>query len=132
MRTLLLILLSVCFLLFGASKYVYSSNHYSASYSLPVLNVENAQESAVETTNHGHTIANKSGLDKDFEYLISLEESEEDTSLARKYTSPANYFIFYAFILSYLFSSFKYRLLFCEHLSYISSYKYLTQRVLRI
>ena len=66
--------------------------------------------------------------------INATELEEDDFSASRKFVEITNYFLsfFYKAIAGNSGQHQKDRLPFCKHFSYSSSYKYLTQRVIRI
>jgi hypothetical protein len=134
MKTVYLICIFLCFLLLGGVKHSYADYNKHAVSQAHLKTAKPAQlQLAVPDKEHA-VIKHKASADVS-EYLISIDDNdEEDLSMsARKYVILVSFLaLSYAFILSSLFSSIKDRLPLCGHLANASSYKYITQRVLRI
>ncbi|GGI50763.1 hypothetical protein GCM10011425_19750 [Mucilaginibacter galii] len=74
------------------------------------------------------------GKVKDGDSLVSDLDEDENDSSARRYVLLAKYalIVAYTLVLSYLITRLEVRLPVLRHLSYISSYKYIVQRAIRI
>lgn len=134
MRIVVIFFLFLCFSLSG----VYDSVHLDAcqnriSY-LPAQNIEKTQQAKFTNAYKDFTVTKNTSLGKEKEHFVIVEDEEEDHVSARKYVLLVRYFttLSLAFNFNYSLSIFKDSLPFCTHLSYSSSHKYITQRVLRI
>jgi hypothetical protein len=124
--------LYMCFLVLSGDDQVYTgTSHNSIGYS-PAQSIEKAQLVGSANGYQDCTVTKNTGSQEEKEYLISVDVEEEDANnyFARKYRLLTQCCLIpsHTFILSYPYNCFKDRLPFSSHLSY----KYLTQRVLRI
>ncbi|WP_214225974.1 hypothetical protein [Pedobacter sp. B4-66] len=134
MKTVILFLLSLCFLLLGRSDHAYAGAHQNtASYS-SALNTEKPQLTKFINTAQDLPVIKSNCFSEQREDFISVENEDEDFVSARKSALPVKYIITlaYASILNSSSNYVKNRLPFCKHFSYTSSYKYILQRVLKI
>jgi len=137
MKAAYLFLMSLCFfLLWGGNNYVCaaSRSHHKVSF-LPIQNSEEKQHLKKTATIHSDFAVIKSSEASENEaFLLTDENDDESSSFGRKQVLLARYslLIFYTFVLNRLYCCAKDRLPCCNHLSHLSSCKYLTQRVLRI
>lgn len=134
MRIVFLFLISFCFLSFGDCNCVYAGTPHNKTHYLPAQNIEKTQQVNFAPSNLDYTIIKNVDLTDEQDYLNDLEDEDENLVSASRYILLARVFLTFSctFILSFLYSSAKGRLPFCGHLSYISSYKYIIQRSLRI
>ncbi len=66
-------------------------------------------------------------------FVAENEEESDDLTFAKKYAARNNYFsAFYNRLSGYFCTCVKNRLFFCEHFSFLASYRYLLFRVIRI
>lgn len=134
MRVLYLFFIFLCFLLLGSCNYAYAgANHHNTGYSV-VQNIEKRQQIKFANTNQDYLIIKNGSLSDDDDYLIDVEDEDENVVFASKYVILTKCFLAlsHTLILNYLYSPFKDRLLVCRRLIYTSSYKYILQRTLRI
>nr|WP_068887623.1 hypothetical protein [Pedobacter panaciterrae] len=134
MKTAAVFFLSLCFLILGASGYVFSEpGNQRIGYSVSG-NIEKTQQTKIVNTNQELPVINSNTPGEKRDSFITVEDDDDDLVCARKSALPVNYFITiaYASILIYSDNYVKNRLPFCKHLSYTSSYKYILQRVLKI
>lgn len=130
----LLFLLSFWFFLLNGYDHAYAETHpHKTRCSSAHLAGKSHQVKAEKTGLHSSRIKSKK-LPGKKEDLISLENEVDDISFGRKYVllSECILTIAYASFLFFIAGYLKNRLPFCWHLSYISSYKYILQRVLRL
>jgi hypothetical protein len=126
--------LVLCFFLLGG----YASAHagapdYKLSYSL-ISHIEKTGQVENRTINHRYLVSRDNGLGEGNTLIISVEDEDEDEDIVRKHVVPAKYLLafYYTFFPIHSHNILSEPLSFCEHLSYVSSCKYLEQRVLRI
>lgn len=126
--------LVLCFFLLGG----YTPAHAGApdckvSYSL-ASHIEQAQQVEKRTTSRHYLISRDNELEKESTLIISVEDEDEEEDIVRKHIVPAKYLLafYYTFFSIHSSCSLSEPLSFCQHLSYISSCKYIAQRVLRI
>ena len=124
MKAVVVFFLSLFFLLLGGSHSVYSETHHSKISSATIQKFEKSKQVNLRNSIPGEKK----------EEFISVEDEDDDQVFVRKSVVPAKYVmaLTYASILIYSNYRPKNRLPFCKHLSYISSYKYILQRVLKI
>lgn len=114
----------LCILLLKGYDYVHAATRHHNICCAPSHNFDKTQQH--------FTVINDADADKEEEYFVSDDVEDEDPNslFARKYRLLArcNIIPSYLFISHYLYSCPKARLSFCSALSY----KYITQKVLRI
>lgn len=119
-------LVCLCVLLLKGYDYVYTGTYTSAQHS------EDAQLVKFKHTSQDHSLSQDTDPDDDNEYLIGDEPEDDDTDsfFARKYRLLVNASLInsHLFTLQYLHNCCKAPLNFGS----LSSYKYITQQVLRI
>jgi hypothetical protein len=132
MKLGLAFLLLLFFLVLRGGERIHSASRYSTIFS-PARFTGKSKLLKYEDANNGAQVAAVSNLD-DRDYSITVENEDEDLVNARKYTilAKCQFAFVLASALSYFFSQIKSRQPFSRHLSYISSHKYILQRVLRI
>jgi len=124
MRVAIIFFLSLfCFLLGGHSSAVANARYADYCHS-SAETIEKPSPTKFSSTFPHETVK---------EYFFNVEDEDEDFTFVRKYVLQAKYFILFTYTVI-LSSICKHRetLPFCSHFSYISSYKYILQRVLRI
>ena len=117
-----------------------ASNHASAEGNSSIIthslsqNLQNAQSLDATHTNTQQTVISIANLHEEPEYLIGIEDDDEDLVIARRYVLLAKYFEIGGcpFLASYVSGNFEKYLPQNTHLAYVSSYKYIVQRALRI
>jgi hypothetical protein len=135
MKAMYLLLVSLCFFLSGGrvnSAYAVA-NHNKVTYT-PAHQVQELQQIDRFSDNKDAAIFRAAGANDEDKLLFSSENEDENDLSARKYILLTKYSLIltYTFILSNLCVCVKDRIPFCSHLSYISSYKYIVQRALKI
>jgi hypothetical protein len=131
MRAVYLFFVSLCFLLLSGPNYAHTaahSNRYASSSEVKAKNIK------FTIRDNSHPLFKLATVSEEKEFLITDEDDDEHDLSVGKYPLLAKYsFLFtFTFFLGYLYSCIKDRLPICAHLSYINSYKYISQRVLRI
>lgn len=118
----------LCYMLLGGYNYLYTGNHHRTCS--PALHFEKNHSKFTEKQ-QAYSVVEQAPSGEAGAYLIpDLEEDDSDNLSARKYKLLASYFyaLAYSFILAHFYSRVKasrpYHNLF--------SFKYITQRVLRI
>lgn len=123
-------LVFVCLLMLRGYDSIYAGTHHISLSRTPAQYLENKQQ--VKSTWQHHTVTGVTSPDEEEEFLISDDIEDEDVNnvFVRKYKLLARYnlALSYLFILSYLYKCLKAPSFFWGH----SSYKYITQKVLRI
>ena len=134
MRIVVIFFLFLCFSLSGMYDYVHLDAYQNRISYSPAQNIEKTQQAKFTNAYRDFTVTKNTSLGKEKEHFVIVEDEEEDHVSARKYVLLVRYFttLSLAFNFNYSLSIFKDSLPFCTHLSYSSSYKYITQRVLRI
>lgn len=134
MRIAVIFFLFLCFSLSGVNDYVHLDAYQNRISYSQVQNIKKTQQAKFTNANKDFTVPKYTSLGKEKEHLLINNEEEEDYVSARKYVLLVRYFttLSLTFNFNYSLSIFKDSLPFCTHLSYSSSYKYITQRVLRI
>lgn len=134
MRFVVIFSLFLCVFLSGMYDHVHFDAHQNRISYSAAHNIENTQEAKFTYANKDLYVTNNTSLGKEDEHFVVNEYEEEDHVSARKYVLLVRYLTTH-FLTSNFNNSliiFKESLPFCTHLSYSSSYKYITQRVLRI
>lgn len=125
-------LIYLCSLLLRGYDYVYIGTHHNSITASAARYVENGQQPRLANTNRDDSVIRDAGPGEEEEYLVRNDVEDEDGNniFARKYKLQAcrNLISSYTYISGYLRNSFKDRLSFYPHSSYI----YILQRVLRI
>jgi hypothetical protein len=119
----------VCYLLFGGYNYLYTGKH-RASYSTS-FHIEKNHQSKFTDKKQGYPVIKETGSGQHESNLIAdIEDEDTNDPTARKFKLWAKilYALSCSFLLPWLYSRFKSP----RPYSYIFSYKYITQRVLRI
>jgi len=126
--------LSLCFLLIKGNDDAYATFLQKKPASSPVQKIEKRLERKFGSANQGFPVFRNNTFKEQKEDFISLEDDDEELTFSRKYVLLAKYFVVLAYtaLLACCYNYFKSRLPFCWHLSYISTHKYILQRVLRI
>ena len=132
MRAIYTYVAALCFLLLGSIGYAHAAAHHHKT-----VTVTTAKPHYIKfaSPSHEHALIKKTVSADDGEYALDVDDNDEDDHFsARKYVLLVKCFVAlsFAFLFSYLYNSIKDRLPHCGHLAYSSSYKYITQRVLRI
>ncbi|WP_158829225.1 hypothetical protein [Mucilaginibacter lacusdianchii] len=134
MKAAYLFFIALCFLLLRGDSYAYARAHHNALCYSPAQHTDKQNQIKAAVKNQDGTVVTSASSKEVNDYLISVEDDDENTVFARKFMLPAKYFIIlsYILVLSTFYTYVKKRLPFCIHLSYIDSCKYLVQRSLRI
>jgi hypothetical protein len=133
MKSAYLFFISLCFLLLEGNNYAQAGVHINKAH-LQVNHSHRAKNIKSFVDSENHTQYKGATVSEEKEYLITDEDDDEHDLSAGKYNLLAKSCLLFAYtlFLGYLYNSLKDRLPLCNHLSYINSYKYLSQRVLRI
>jgi hypothetical protein len=135
MRTVYLFILALCFLLFGSPTFAAGMYNSHATHSTQ-LRSANPQYRNLLNIDQEHAIVKNAVINEDVEYAANIDDEDENhfRVTVREHVFLINYFLIFscAFLLSYLFNLIKGRLQLYGHPAFSSSYKYLTQRSLRI
>jgi len=129
MRAAYLFIIAMCFLFLGGNNYACSGLHHS-NLNAPV---QHGQKHQIRFTdnNRGRTYVKSTNLNDKKDILLDVEDEDDHIVFSGKYVLLANFT--FALFLSYLFCSYiKSSLPSGIHFHYVSSYKYLLQRALRI
>lgn len=121
-------LVCICYILLGGYNYLYTGSHPNAYAS--ELHFEKSVTKFTDKK-QGYPVLREAAADA-CDYIIpEIEEDDTDNISARKYKVPANYFNAFSnsFIIIHLYSRFKAS---CWPYYKLLTYKYITQRVLRI
>lgn len=109
---------------------IYAGTHQISLSHTPAQYLENKQQ--VKPTSRQYTVTAVTSLNEEDEFLISddIEEEDPNNFLARKYKLLARCYLAFSYllILSYLYKCLKAPPFFWAH----PSYRYITQKVLRI
>ena len=134
MRVVIIFFLTLCFSFSRASDHVDTDIYLNSINSSTAQNVETSQQINSTNTSQGFTISKNSDLRKSKVNFLIVESEEEDHVFATKYILLTNYLsaLSFAFNSNYSYSYLKASLPFYTQLSNKSSYKYITQRSLRI
>jgi hypothetical protein len=125
-------LIYLCSLLLRGYDYSYIGTQYNSIRASVVQYFENGQPPKLANANRDDSVIRDAGPGEEEEYLVRNDVEDEDGNniFARKYKLQAsrNLIATYTCIAGYLHNSFKDRLSFYPHSSYI----YIVQRALRI
>jgi hypothetical protein len=117
----------LCYLLLGGYNYLYTGSHRYAAAT--TLHFEKSHAKFTDKK-QGYPVIKETAAE-DAAYIIpDIEEDDTDNLSARKYKLLASYFYAFScsFILLHLYNRFKAS----RPYSHLLTYKYITQRVLRI
>jgi hypothetical protein len=135
MKTVYLLILALCFLLFGSQAFAAGTYNSHATHSTQ-LRSSNPQYRNFLNFEQDYAIVKNAVINEDIDYAANVDDEDENhfRITVREHIFLINYFLIFscAFLLSYLFNSIKGRLQSYGHPAFASSYKYLTQRSLRI
>lgn len=134
MRTIVLFFLFLCFLFVGRHYHAYGNARTNGLRNTVAQTTDKIKQLGYSIINHDHAaIKRNSAAHGGHDLVTDLDEDEYNQS-ARRYVLLDKYSLIVSFtlVLSYLYSCIKERLPIVRHLSYISSYKYIAQRALRI
>lgn len=134
MRVVIIFFLTLCFSLSRVSDYVDTDVFQNRITSSTAQDVETAQQAKFTNTSQALTLTNNTDLRKNKEYFLIVENVEEDHVFATKYILLVHYLstLSFAFNSNYFCTYAKASLPYYTQLSNNSSYKYITQRALRI
>jgi hypothetical protein len=123
-----IIILCLCYLLFGGYNYRFTGRHH-ASYST-VLHLEKNHQSKFTDNKQGYPVIKEGAGRQEADLFADIEDEDDNDQAARKLKLPAKflYTLSYSFILTWLYSRFKNP----RPGAHIFSYKYITIRSLRI
>jgi len=117
----------ICYLLLGGYNYLYTGSHPN-SYAAEL----HFEKSATKFTDkkQGYPVIRETSADAAAYIIPEIEEDDSDNFSARKYKLPASEYYTFAcpLTIEHLYNSFKECRPYCKLLTY----KYITQRVLRI
>jgi hypothetical protein len=133
MKAVYLFLVALFFLLSGGSLAYAGNSHQGKGSYLTAHHAKSAAQANIQRNRPEHVVVGSAAAKQDQQLLIT-DENEDDNFSVRKHVALVKYSLIFAYtlVLSCLFSFFKARLPFCIHLSYLSSYKYIVHRALRI
>jgi hypothetical protein len=131
MRAVYLFFVSLCFILVSGLTHAHLVAHGNKNISSIKLT---AKYLKFTIRGEDHPLVRAATVSEEKQFLITDEDDDEHDLSASKYTLLAKYSLLFTFtfFLAYLYSCIKDRLPACAHLSHINSYKYISQRVLRI
>jgi hypothetical protein len=136
MKTVFILLISLFFLVLAGPGYAHDSAQYQKAVLSTALNVDHLQCVKCLVADQEHAVIKDNASAEESEYPADVDDEDENYSRisARKYVLLFNYFITLscAFLLSCLYNFIKHRLPQVGYLVSSSSYKYITQRVLRL
>jgi len=134
MRTIVLFFLFLSFLFVGRHYYAHSNVPASGARNTVAQTTDKIKQLNYSVLKHDRAILKTHGKVKDGDSLLSDLDEDENDSSARRYVLLAKYalIVAYTLVLSYLITRLEVRLPVLRHLSYISSYKYIVQRAIRI
>ena len=123
-----IIILCLCYLLFGGYNYLLTGRHY-AGYST-MLHLEKNHQSKFTDKKQGYPVVKEGAGQQESDLLADIEDDDDDDASTRKFKLLAKllYALSYSFILTWLYSRFKSP----RPHSHIPSYKYITIRSLRL
>jgi hypothetical protein len=124
-----LFFICVCYLLLGGYNYLYTGKrHHSYSTSLHIE--KNHQSKFTDKKQHYPVLKEANASQQEVNLLADIEDEDNNDTAARKYKLFARllYALSWSFILNWLYNRFKIP----RPHSPVFSYKYITQRVLRI
>jgi hypothetical protein len=125
--------LFLCVFLFKGNNHTYVWVPHNKICQSAAQNSQNVQQTNSENIKQSFSAINNNSLSEKKEYLISVEDEDDDVVFTRKYVLLAKSFIALTYsTLIYFHTCFKICLTFCRHFCYTSSYKYILQGVLRI
>ncbi|WP_199118513.1 hypothetical protein [Pedobacter sp. ASV28] len=129
MRAIIFFLLSLCFLLLRGYNHVYARAHHDRMVYSPAQVPQKEKRNSFGLDHP--TSLHKTLLTKEIHSTYVEENEDEDNIAARKDTIPYPMSFSYEVLASHS-ANIKHALPCCRHLSYTSTYKYLTQCVIRI
>lgn len=134
MRTVVLFFLFLCFLFVGRHYHAYGNMPANGLRNTMAQTTDKIKQLSFSIIKHDPAVVKKHSKVQDGNYLISDFDEDENSPLARRYMLMAKFslIVAYTLVLSYLITCLEERLPVVRHLSYISSYKYIVQRALRI
>lgn len=134
MRVVIVFFLTLCFSLSRVSDYVDTDVFQNRISSSTAQDVETTQQAKFTNKSQVLAVTKDTDLRKNKEYFLIVENIEEDHVFATKYILLVHYFstLSFAFNSNYSCSYTKASLPYYTQLSNSSSYKYITQRALRI
>ena len=134
MRTVVLFFLFLCFLFVGRHYHAYGNMPSNGLRNTVAQTTDKIKQLGYSIINNEHAVVKTHSKVQGGNYLISDFDEDENNPSARRYVLLAKYslIVAYTIVLSYLVTCLKERLPIIRHLSYISSYKYIVQRALRI
>jgi len=134
MRTIVLFFLFLSFLFVGRHYRAYGNVHANGLRNTVAQTTDKIKQLSYSIINHDHAVIKNNGTAHSGHYLVTDLDEDEYNPSARRYILLDKYSLIVSFtlVLSYLYSCIKERLPIVRHLSYISSYKYIAQRALRI
>lgn len=134
MRTVVLFFLFLCFLFVGRHYHAYGNMPANGLRNTVAQTTDKIKQLSFSIIKHDPAVVKKHSKVQDGNYLISDFDEDENSLLARRYMLMAKFslIVAYTLVLSYLITCLEERLPVVRHLSYISSYKYIVQRALRI
>jgi len=134
MRTIVLFFLFLCFLFVGRHYHAYESVRANGLRNTVAQTTDKIKQLNYSIIKHDLAVVKKHSKVQDGNYLISDFDEDENNPSAKRYMLMAKYslIVAYTIVLSYLITCLEERLPVIRHLSYISSYKYIVQRALRI
>jgi hypothetical protein len=134
MRTIVLFFLFLCFLFVGRHYHAYDSVRANGLRNTVAQTTDKIKQLGFSIIKHDDAVIKHHSAAHDGNFPITDFDEDENNPSARRYILLAQYSLIVSFtlVLSYLFTYLKERLPIIRHLSYISSYKYIVQRALRI
>ena len=134
MKNVVIFFLFLCVHLFSGYNFAHASAHNTKVYVLQGAAVKKTHQFETTTKKPYFISTNNAGVSTENAFQFTLEDEDENEDIIKKHVSQSRYFLAfcYAFILNSCFTLLAERLPSCNHLSYISSCKYITQRALLI
>jgi len=134
MRTVVLFFLFLCFLFVGRHYHAYGNATCNGLRNTVAQATDKIKQLRYALVSNDHAVVKTHSTAHRGHELVTDFDEDEYNSSARRYILLDKYSLIVSFtlVLSFLYSCTKERLPVVRYLSYISSYKYIAQRALRI
>ncbi|WP_442589059.1 hypothetical protein ACSBL2_23860 [Pedobacter sp. AW31-3R] len=129
-----LFLIMFLLVLKGSNSFNAGSHHHKKVSYQPAQTIQKKQQNKSWYANQIFPVIKHDNLTEKKDEFISIADEDEDIVFSRKYVllTKSHVVLATASVLHHFYSYTRNRLPFCSHFSYTSSYKYITQRVLRL
>jgi hypothetical protein len=134
MKKLVIFFLFLCVHLAGGYQYAHAIDHHGKISCKHSGDTEQTHHVESADVKHDYLLTRQTGLAVTNDFLISVEDNDENELLVKKNKSLARQFLafYYTFVLNQRSSGLTDNLPFHQHLSHTGSSKYIVQRTLRI